>query len=420
MARLQAVRGMADILMADTPRWRYLEETIQAVFSQYGYQEIRLPIVEKTALFTNAIGDQTDIVAKEMYSFDDRRGAGLTLRPEGTAGCVRAGIEHGFFHNQIQRLWYQGAMFRYERPQQGRQRQFHQMGVEAFGLAGPAIDAELILLSARIFKKLNLDNVRLELNSLGLASARLAYRQILQDYFKDHQTQLDSDSLLRLAQNPLRILDSKEPSMQALIQAAPLITDCLEPESADHFAQLTAILDDNGIAYTINPRLVRGLDYYTKTVFEWVTDAAGAQNAVCAGGRYDNLIEQHGGKNTPAIGFAIGLERLLALSTHAGLLDRAVPHVYMIRSDPPPIARYMKLAETLRQALPQLRLIADCSGASLKSQFKKADKSGATLAIMPLDDDQIEIKFLRDNQAQIQKNHTEIIHFLAQKLFSEE
>ncbi|MGB1799778.1 MAG: histidine--tRNA ligase, partial [Gammaproteobacteria bacterium] len=284
MAKLQAVRGMHDILMQDTPRWHYLEQTIKNILDQYGYQEIRLPIVEKTELFKRSIGDNTDIVSKEMYSFEDRNDSSLTLRPEGTASCVRAGIEHGLFHNKTQRLWYAGPMFRHERPQKGRQRQFHQIGIEAFGFNGPDIDAEQILMCARIWQALGLNELSLEINSLGTTESRAAYRSILVDYFSSHKDQLDEDSLVRLEQNPLRILDSKNPEMKSLIAAAPTLDEHLDTESAEHFAELKEILDAAGIKYTVNPRLVRGLDYYGRTVFEWISNQLGAQGTVCAGG----------------------------------------------------------------------------------------------------------------------------------------
>ncbi len=419
-ARLQAIRGMHDILMYDTPRWHYLEETIINILNQYGYQEIRLPIVEKTELFKRTIGDNTDIVSKEMYSFDDRNGTSLTLRPEGTAGCVRAGIEHGLFHKQTQRLWYRGPMFRHERPQKGRQRQFHQIGVEAFGYSGPDIDAEHILMCTRIWKALNLSDISLEINSLGTTESRSKYREILVDYFSSHKNRLDDDSLVRLEQNPLRILDSKNPEMQALINSAPTLDEHLDTESADHFAGLKEVLDSAEVEYNINPRLVRGLDYYGKTVFEWKTNQLGAQGTICAGGRYDGLIEQHGAAPTPAVGFAIGLERLLELSNFEKMPDKHTPHVYLVISGERAIKRGVLLAEQIRDQLPGLRIIMHCGGGSFKSQFKKADKSGAQLALVLGDDElernQLTVKFLRNDEPQLFIKWPEIANFLSTTL----
>ncbi len=420
MAKIQAIRGMHDILMHDTPHWQYLEETIKTLLTQYAYQEIRLPIVEKTELFKRSIGDNTDIVSKEMYSFDDRNGSSLTLRPEGTAGCVRAGIEHGLFHNQTQRLWYIGPMFRHERPQKGRQRQFHQIGVEAFGFNGPDIDAEQILMCARLWKILNLTDIRLEINSLGTSESRANYRKVLVDYFSSHKDQLDDDSLVRLEQNPLRILDSKNPSMQALISASPTLDEYLDTESAEHFAGLKQILDGAGINYTVNPRLVRGLDYYGKTVFEWITDKLGAQGTVCAGGRYDGLVEHHGATATPAVGFAMGLERLLELTDFSQISDTQSPHAYLLLSGDLVMERGMLLAEQLRDQLPHLRILCHCGGGSLKSQFKKADKSGAQLALVLGEDElaqnEITIKFLRSDVPQTVVKWAEIADFLGTTL----
>ncbi len=420
MAKIQAVRGMHDILMQDTPHWQYMEESISYILRQYAYQEIRLPIVEKTELFKRSIGDNTDIVSKEMYSFDDRNETSLTLRPEGTAGCVRAGIEHGLFHNQTQRLWYIGPMFRHERPQKGRQRQFHQIGVEAFGFDGPDIDAEQILLCARIWKALNLSDISLEINSLGTSESRANYRTILVDYFSSNKDQLDDDSLVRLEQNPLRILDSKNQDMRTLIDESPTLDEHLDIESADHFAGLKEILDSAGIEYKLNPRLVRGLDYYGKTVFEWITTQLGAQGTVCAGGRYDGLVEHHGASSTPAVGFAIGLERLLALTDFSKMADKQSPHVYLILSGAQATERGILLAEQLRDQLPTLRILSHCGGGSLKSQFKKADKSGAQLALVLAEDEvvqnQVSIKFLRADTPQTVIKWPEIADFLSKSL----
>lgn len=419
MAKLQAVRGMHDILMHDTPRWQFLEETIKNILDQYSYQEIRLPIVEKTELFKRSIGDNTDIVSKEMYSFDDRNGTSLTLRPEGTAGSVRAGIEHGFFHNQTQRLWYTGPMFRHERPQKGRQRQFHQIGVEAFGFNGPDIDAEHILMCARIWKALNLNKISLEINSLGTTESRLKYRSVLVNYFSSHKDQLDEDSLVRLEQNPLRILDSKNPDMKPLIEGAPTLDKHLDAESADHFAGLREILDGADIQYTVNPRLVRGLDYYGKTVFEWISNELGAQGTVCAGGRYDGLVEHHGASPTPAVGFAIGLERLIELASFDNMPD-STPHIYLLISGEQAIKPGLLLAEQLRTQLPDIRILSHCGGGSFKSQFKKADKSGAQLALIlgedELENNQLTIKYLRTDEPQTVIKWSELANFLSTSL----
>ena len=420
MTQLQAIRGMRDVLPPATARWQYLECAIQVVLRQYGYREIRLPLVEKTALFARSIGAETDIVSKEMYTFDDRNGDSLSLRPEGTAGCVRAGIEHGLLHNQTRRLWYGGPMFRHERPQKGRQRQFHQIGVEAFGLAGPDIDAELILLSARLWRVLRPGPLRLELNSLGTADSRRDYRRALAAYFSAHRAELDADSQRRLESNPLRILDSKNPALWPLINAAPALADYLCPESARHFAGLRQILDSAGVKYRVNPRLVRGLDYYGKTVFEWITDRLGAQGAVCAGGRYDGLVEQHGARPTPAVGFALGLERLIELCDFSALPDEETPHVYLMLQGETALQRGLALAETLRQRLPALRILSHCGGGSLKSQLKKADKSGAGLALIltgeELEKDQITVKYLRETRPQEAVALPELADFLAARL----
>ncbi|OGO95182.1 MAG: histidine--tRNA ligase [Coxiella sp. RIFCSPHIGHO2_12_FULL_42_15] len=401
---LQAVRGMNDTLPDESCYWSLLESLCRDVVARYGYQEIRFPIVESTALFKRSIGEATDIVEKEMYSFDDRNGDSLTLRPEGTAGCVRAGIEHGLFYNQIQRFWYIGPMFRHERPQKGRYRQFHQLGVEAYGMAGPDIDAEIILISKRLLQALGLlDHVTLQINSLGNASARAAYRAALVDYFTAHQDQLDEDSLRRLTTNPLRILDSKNPSMQALNAAAPKLLDYLDESANQHFKTLLALLDAAGVHYEVNPRLVRGLDYYSLTVFEWITHQLGAQGTVCAGGRYDDLVEWLGGPSTPSIGFACGLERLVVL-LRAQQHCRQHPHVFMILSGEKALSTGLVLAEQLRDAIPSLKVEANFSGGSFKNQFKRADKSGATWAIVVGDAEIAEQKYglknLRDQSQQ--------------------
>jgi histidyl-tRNA synthetase len=416
--KLRAIRGMNDVLPADAVRWRRVENALIQILESYGYREIRLPIIEKTEVFVRSLGETTDIVGKEMYTFTDRNGEQLTLRPEATAGCVRAGLEHGLFHQQAQRLWYHGPMFRHERPQRGRYRQFHQIGVEAYGMAGPDIDAEQILIGARLWRELGLDDLTLQLNSLGEAAARERYRAQLVEYFSAHNPRLDEDSRRRLATNPLRILDSKEPAMQEIIAGAPSILDRLDPESADHFAGLRAILDAAGVAYQINPRLVRGLDYYCKTVFEWTSDRLGAQATVCAGGRYDGLVARFGGLPTPAIGFAIGLERLLALVDQTG--DDGAPHVYLINAGSHAAVTALALAETLRRELPGLRVVTHCGGGSLKSQFKKADRSGALLAVIlgeeELADGSAGVKPLRGTGAQIRVSRDQLAACLRDQL----
>ena len=378
---------MHDTLPQETPAWRLLEQGIAAVLARYGYEEIRLPLVEKTELFQRSIGEATDIVSKEMYTFQDRNGDSLTLRPEGTAGCVRAALEHGLLHNQVQRLWYMGPMFRHERPQQGRTRQFHQIGVEVFGLEGPDIDAEVIILCARIWRELGLDGLRLELNTLGTPESRQAYRSALVDFFRGRVQELDEDSRRRLDSNPLRILDSKNPAMGAVIGDAPPMSEFLDDDSREHFQRLQELLDAAGVTFTINPRLVRGLDYYSRTVFEWITDRLGAQGTVCAGGRYDGLVEQFGGRATPAIGFALGLERLRGLLPESLAAAARAPHAYFIHTGGEALAAAMRLAEELRDALPSLRLLLHCGDGSLKSQLKKADKSGADLALILAEDE---------------------------------
>ena len=400
---IQAIRGMNDILPEQTAAWQHLEDTVRRVLQSYGYGEIRLPIMEKTELFKRSIGEVTDIVEKEMYSFDDRNGDSLTLRPEGTAGCVRAGIEQGLLHNQQQRLWYMGPMFRHERPQKGRYRQFHQIGVEVFGMPGPDIDAEIILMSARLWRELGVQDVRLQLNSLGTAESRGRYREALVAYLSQHREALDEDSLRRLDSNPLRILDSKNPELQALIAAAPRMADYLDEESTAHFARLCALLDAAGLAYELNPRLVRGLDYYGKTVFEWVTDRLGAQGTVCAGGRYDGLVAFLGGRATPAVGFAMGLERLIALLEELGVTAPSRhPHLYVVMVGERAEQRGLVLADRLRVQLAGLRVQINCGGGSFKSQFKRADRSGAHYALVlgedELDKGMVALKPLRGGE----------------------
>ena len=403
----QAIRGMNDILPAESALWQSLETTAREVLAAYGYQEIRLPLVEKTELFARSIGEVTDIVEKEMYTFEDRNGESLTLRPEGTAGCARACLEHGLLHHQTQRLWYAGPMFRYEKPQKGRYRQFHQIGVEAYGMAGPDIDAELIALTARLWRRLGIRDVTLQLNSLGSSAARAAYRERLVAYFTARRTELDEDSQRRLTTNPLRILDSKNPALRGVLADAPALLDHLDPEAQTHFDELRALLDAAGIVYEINPRLVRGLDYYSKTVFEWVTDALGAQGTICAGGRYDGLLEQLGGPATPGVGFAMGLERLVALLATAdpsAAESDANPHVYLIRVGDAAQRDGLALAERLRDQLPELRLRMHCGGGGFKAQFRRADHSGAHYALILGDDemasDRVALKPLRAAQGE--------------------
>ena len=385
---IQAIRGMKDILPGESSAWQYLEDTLRDVVHAYGYNEIRLPLLEKTELFMRSIGEVTDIVEKEMYTFDDRNGDSLTLRPEGTASCVRACMEHGLLHNQVQRLWYLGPMFRHERPQKGRYRQFHQVGVEAFGMEGPDIDAEMILMTARMWERLGIRDVVLQINSLGTPQSRASYRDALVEYLSGHKSSLDEDSLRRLQSNPLRVLDSKNPEMQSLIEAAPSLPDYLDDDSRRHFDTLCLQLDAAGVHYEVNPRLVRGLDYYTKTVFEWVTESLGAQGTICAGGRYDGLVEYLGGKPTPAFGFALGLERLLALlATGGATLPDTFPHIYLVLSGDKAIHRGLVFADELRNFLPGLRLLTNCGNGSFKSQFKRADKSGAQYALVLGDDE---------------------------------
>jgi len=388
---IRSIRGMNDILPEVTPYWQAVESALKKVLTSYGYQEIRFPIVEKTELFCRSIGEVTDIVEKEMYTFADRNGDNLTLRPEGTAGCVRAAMQNGML-NQTQRLWYMGPMFRHERPQKGRYRQFHQVGVEAYGFNGPDIDAEMILMTARLWKVLGLKGASLQINSLGSTEARLAYRDVLVAYFEQHQTALDEDSQRRLHTNPLRILDSKNPAMQPLNDAAPKLIDHLDDESRQEFTILCQTLDNAGLAYEINPRLVRGLDYYGKTVFEWVTDQLGSQGTICAGGRYDGLVAQLGGKGATAIGFAIGIERLISLlEATDSLPEIEAIDVYLVAVGDAAASQSLLLAEQLRDQLPDLKLITHCGGGSFKNQFKRADRSGARWTFI-LGDDEIEQK----------------------------
>lgn len=406
MKKIQAIRGMNDLLPDQSAKWQYVENTIADILQRYGYQEIRFPIVEATELFKRSIGEVTDIVEKEMYTFEDRNGDSLTLRPEGTACCVRACEENGLLYNQTQRLWYMGPMFRHERPQKGRYRQFHQVGVETFGMEGPDIDAEVLLLSARILRELGVsESVTLQLNSLGDTASRAAYKEALVTYLEQHRAALDEDSLRRLTTNPLRILDSKNPDTQAVLNDAPLLLDYLDDASRTHFEQLQALLTAAGISFEVNPRLVRGLDYYGKTAFEWVTDKLGAQSTVCAGGRYDGLVEQLGGKPTPAVGFGMGLERLVLLLEALELIPAELQRVdiYLLAVGNVQ-SNALQLAERIRDELPYLRLLTHCGGGSIKSQMKKADKSGADIALILGEDEvasaSIVVKDLRENEPQ--------------------
>ena len=412
MSEVTAIRGMSDILPAETSRWQFLERTVAAVLAAYGYSEIRLPVVEKTALFKRSIGEVTDIVEKEMYTFDDRNGDSMTLRPEGTAGCVRAAIQQGIL-NTPRRLWYTGPMFRYERPQKGRQRQFHQTGVEAFGVATPDMDAELIVLCARLWRRLGLtDCVELQINSIGNAEARKAYRYALIDYLRAHSEALDADSQRRLHSNPLRILDSKSPETQAILEGGPALNDFLDEEASADFARLCELLEAAGVAYVVNRRLVRGLDYYNKTVFEWVTDRLGAQGAVCAGGRYDGLVAQLGGKATPAVGFAMGMERLvLLLAEQAGVLEAtADADVYVVAVGNDAELMALVSTERVREENPQWRIMQHVGGGSFKSQMKKADRSGARVALIWGENEvaahAVTIKSLRDGNGERREQST--------------
>jgi len=414
---LQAVRGMNDILPDQMGYWHKLESLFRELMAAYGYQEIRLPIVERTELFKRSIGEVTDIVEKEMYTFVDRNGDSLTLRPEATASCVRAGIEHGLLYNQIQKLWYIGPMFRHERPQKGRYRQFYQFGAEAFGLNGPDIDAELIILTARLWRRLGIDKlVTLQLNSLGSLAARQAYRESLVAYLMQHSHRLDEDSRRRLETNPLRILDSKNPELKPILASAPKLLDYLDEDSRVHFARLCLLLDKANIAYQLNPHLVRGLDYYGKTVFEWVTDSLGAQGTVCAGGRYDGLVEQLGGKSTPAVGFALGLERLVSLLEQIEPRPNAELDVYLILMGDAAEQLGLPFAEQLRNELPNLRLLYNSGGGNFKAQFKRADRSGAKLALILGEDEvatnRVTLKWLREDRPQLTVPQADVSSYL--------
>lgn len=417
---LQAIRGMNDCLPNETGIWQYVESILRDTVAAYGYQEIRMPIVESTELFKRSIGEVTDIVEKEMYTFDDRNGDSLTLRPEGTASAVRAGNQHGLIYNQQQRLWYLGPMFRHERPQKGRYRQFHQFGVETYGLAGPDIDAEIIAMSARLWNQFGIsDKVHLQLNSLGSNAAREAYKAILVEYLQANFDALDEDSQRRLESNPLRVLDSKNTQVQAVVANAPKLSDHLDEESKLHFAQLCERLTDLGISYTVNDKLVRGLDYYNATVFEWVTDALGAQGTVCAGGRYDGLVEQLGGKPAPAVGFAMGMERIVLLLTELGLTDSVAPpvDVYVTALGDEANAYAMQVSEVCRDST-TLRVMQHCGGGNMKKQLKRSDASGAAVTLLLGADEatqqKVTIKYMRGDKPQTTVALTDLADVLTQ------
>ena len=402
--KIQAVRGMQDLLPAQKKISRTIEDVVREVLAAYGYREIGLPQLEQTELFKRVVGENTDIVEKEMYTFDDRNGESLTLRPEGTAGCVRFAEQNGLLFNQVQRLWYSGAMFRYERPQKGRYRQFDQIGAECFGMPGPDVDAELLLMNARIWRKLGLDgDIRLELNSLGNPDARVKFKEKLADYLQAYEQDLDEDSQRRLTTNPLRILDSKSSKTQEILRGAPVLADFMDNESKQHFEGLRGLLDDNGIAYEVNPNIVRGLDYYNKTVFEWITTTLGSQGTVCGGGRYDGLVEQLGGKPSPGVGFAMGLDRL-SLMLAEKMESSKDADVYVVSQGNAARATALRLAESIRDQLSGKKVVVHCGDGKFKSQMKKADASGADLALVLGEDEvaagTVSIKSLREGGEQ--------------------
>ncbi|MGH1469634.1 MAG: histidine--tRNA ligase [Cellvibrionaceae bacterium] len=416
MSKIQSLRGMNDCLPTETPVWQYLESTVSRVFSRYGYREIRFPLVENTELFKRSIGEVTDIVEKEMYTFKDLSDESITLRPEGTASCVRACEQNGLLYNQIQKLWYHGPMFRYEKPQKGRLRQFHQMGAEVFGLSNPDVDAELILMTARLWRELGIEDVvTLQINSLGSLDARNAYKAKLVEFLESIRGQLDEDSQRRIDTNPLRVLDSKNRTTQSLLKDAPDLLDYLDEESEKHFNNLKKILDSSEIRYEVNSRLVRGLDYYCKTVFEWVTDALGAQGTVCAGGRYDGLVEQLGGKSTPGVGFAMGVERLVLLLQERDVIPDYVESqidIYVCY-EPEYLSDAIKAAENMRDLIPDLRVQTHSGSGSFKNQMKKADKSGAKIALLlgetEIASSTVTVKWLREDKPQLQLNQDQLI-----------
>lgn len=422
MKNIQSIRGMHDILPDQTPMWRWLEELVSSTFAAYDFHEIRIPMLERAEVFTRAIGQATDVVEKEMYSFEDRNGDLLSLRPEGTAGVVRSAIQHGLLHAPGLKVWYQGPMFRHERPQKGRQRQFHQFGAEVFGLDGAAADVELIALGERIWQRLGLaGNVRLEINTLGDREDRQRYRQQLVDYLEPHRGELDEDSQRRLESNPLRIFDSKHEGTRSIMADAPRLIDALGEEARAHFEQVRVMLDQLGIEYSINPGLVRGLDYYCRTVFEWITDDLGAQGTVCAGGRYNDLVEIQGGKPTPGIGFAMGVERLLALLEAAGVKQSQAPHVFVVSRVP--AADMLAVAERLRERAPGLRVATALGGGSMKSQFKRADRSGALYCVVlgetEYENGQAAVKDLRGEQGEQEMVNLDTLAFRLQALVAD-
>ena len=414
---IQPVRGMNDVLPDASSVWAVVETAAEEVFEAYGYQRIRIPALDRTELFCRSIGETTDIVRKEMYTFEDRNGSSVTLRPEATAGIVRAGLSNGLFHNKQQKLWCSGPMFRHEKPQKGRYRQFHQLDVEAVGFVGPEIDAELIVMSARLWERLGLQSPKLEINSLGTSKSRAVYREALQRYFTGARDTLDAESLHRLDRNPLRILDSKNPDLKDLIVNAPDLSDYLDDESKVHFDGVQKLLGDVGVEYVINSRLVRGLDYYSRTVFEWVTDLLGAQSAVCSGGRYDTLVSQLGGKDTPAIGWALGVERVVELIMAEGLpINEQTPDAYLTAGGEQARRAGFSIAEELRTRLPNARVSMDCMGGSLKSQLRRADRSGARLALILGEDElaaeKISVKALREDTPQVMLTLDELVSML--------
>ena len=417
--KIKSVRGMNDITPHETPSWQYLEKTVIDVLSAYAFQEVRFPILEHSDLFRRSIGNVTDIIEKEMYSFDDRNGDNLSLRPEGTAGCVRACVQQGLLHNQTQRLWYKGPMFRHERPQKGRQREFHQIGVEAFGFEGPDVDAELLIMMNRIWRRLGIDRaMTLEINSLGQAADRARYRVALVDYLENFREQLDDDSERRLTTNPMRILDSKNPDTREILEGSPRLKDFIDDTSRVHFERLCGLLSAAGVTYEINDRLVRGLDYYSKTVFEWVTDKVGAQGTICAGGRFDNLIEQIGGKTGFAVGLALGMERLLLLLKSIDVLPDSLGKnvdVYLVAVGKVTEQAFF-ISEQLRSEIPGLRVEQHCGAGGFRSQLKKADRSGARLALIIGEDecskDIVGVKFLREQKEQEQVHRSQLMDYM--------
>ena len=413
---IRSIRGMNDILPQDIHYWRRLENTAERVFAASGFEQIRLPLLEKTEVFTRAIGSATDVVSKEMYSFNDRNDESLSLRPEGTAGVVRAALQNGLLYGPVRRLWYSGAMFRYERPQKGRSRQFHQIGAELFGASGADADAEILMLGSQLWRSLGLHNLRLEINSLGNADERALYRDQLYSFLKAHKGELDDQTNERAERNPLRVLDSKDPKVRALLEDAPLLADHLGGDSRAHFQQLKRYLDRLGIEFHENPRLVRGLDYYCHTVFEWITDELGAQGTVCAGGRYDNLVELQGGKPWPGIGFAMGEERLVELLRQKDDIEPPAKHAYLVAVGENSTESALELAYDLRAGIPDLRLIVNLNGGSFKSQFKRADRSDALFALVLGEEEilggQVAIKFLRSDEEQLKLGRDEIANWI--------